>query len=364
MKMISYRLAQYKIIENENGDLWWECYADFATTNSGKCFIAGNILFLEPYSEVSEPGYLILEYNELLNKLPRWEKTKYYCSSYTFRPCKTGRILPKKELSKRSRERTERVTNSVTTEVSGNGGIKPKQSDETEAISYRLAQYEIIENESGELWWKAHAGLGRVRHGKCLIEDGILFIGASSKADLKKPGESGFLSREFLKHLNQLPKWEKTKYYCSSYTLRHCKTGRTPPNEEMSKRSRERMERITNSVTTEVSGNGGIKPKQSDEINAKFKLSGERMENTGRQLISKMWSAATIFIQLCEGDAHIKFKKYINRTQKWMFSTGTRFLVLCTGFLAVLSDRRKRRQNGSYQETQNRHDDNVHNDND
>ena len=79
----SYRLGQYKIIENENGNLWWECYAHFATTNSGKCFVIGNILFLEPYSKISEPGYLLLEYDELLNKLPQWEKTKYYCSTYT-----------------------------------------------------------------------------------------------------------------------------------------------------------------------------------------------------------------------------------------------------------------------------------------
>jgi hypothetical protein len=83
MMKLSYRLGQYKIIENENGNLWWECYAHFATTNNGKCFVAGNILFLEPYSKISEPGYLLLEYNELLNKLPQWEKTKYYCFTYT-----------------------------------------------------------------------------------------------------------------------------------------------------------------------------------------------------------------------------------------------------------------------------------------
>jgi hypothetical protein len=362
MKMISYRLAQYKIIENENGDLWWECYADFATTNSGKCFIAGNILFLEPYSEVSEPGYLILEYNELLNKLPRWEKTKYYCSSYTLRPSKTGRILPKKELSKRSCKRTERVKNSVTTEGSGNGGIEPKQSDETKAISYRLAQYEIMEGENGEVWWKAHAGLGRVRHGKCFIEDSILFIGASN-ADVKKPGEPGFLRREFITHLNQLPQWEKTKYYCSGYTLRSCKTPRILPKKELSKRPRERTQRLTNRVTTEDSGNGGIEPKQPDQINAKLKLSGERTENTVRQLISQMCSAVISFRQLHKGDTYVRLKKYTNRAQKWIVSMGARLLLICTGLFALLSHRLKRRQNGSYQETQNWQDD-VHNNND
>ena len=34
-----------------------------------------------------------------------------------------------------------------------------------------------------------------------------------------------------------------------------------------------------------------------------------------------------------------------------MFSAGTRLLVLCTGFLSVLSGRGKRRENGSYQDS-------------
>jgi hypothetical protein len=291
MMKLSYRLGQYKIIENENGDLWWECYAYFATTNSGKCFVVGNILFLEPYTKISEPGYLILEYNELLNKLPQWEKTKYYCSTYTIRSCKTGRTPPGNAISSSAREEAKRGTHNVTTDVTGTGRGKTEQSDEANSISYRLAQYEIIENESGELWWKAHAGLGRVRHGKCFVEDGMLFIGASSKADLKKPGESGFLRREFLKHLNQLPKWEKTEYYCSSYTLRLCKTGGIPLKRETNSRSRERTKRVVNSVTTEASAIAGLKPKQSDETYAKFKRSGERTENTIRQLTSQMCSA-------------------------------------------------------------------------
>ena len=348
---LSYRLGQYKIIENENGDLWWECYAHFATTNSGKCFVVGNILFLEPYSKISEPGYLLLEYNELLNKLSQWEKTKYYCSTYTIRSCKTARTPPGNEISSRARERTKRVTNGVTPEASVSGGIKPQESNQANSISYRLAQYEIIENESGELWWKAHAGLGRVSHGKCFIKDGMLFIEASSEADLKKPGEPGFLRREFLKHLNQLPKWEKTEYYCSSYTLRLCKTGGIPLEREMSSRARERTKKITNSVTTEVSGSRGLKPKPFDETHAKFKQSGEHTENIIRQLISQVSIAAISFRQVSKGKAHVKFNKYINQTQKWMFSVGTRLLVLCTGFLSVLSGRLKRRQNGSDQDS-------------
>ena len=46
---------------------------------------------------------------------------------------------------------------------------------------------------------------------------------------LFKTEEPGFLKDEFIQHLNKFPKWEKTKYYCSSYTIYNCKTGRISP---------------------------------------------------------------------------------------------------------------------------------------
>ena len=44
-------------------------------------------------------------------------------------------------------------------------------------VSYRLGQYQIIERDDGELWWKSHGGFASVRTGKCFIEGDILFIG-------------------------------------------------------------------------------------------------------------------------------------------------------------------------------------------
>jgi hypothetical protein len=58
-----------------------------------------------------------------------------------------------------------------------------------------------------------------LRSGKCFIHEDILFI---------KPSDStgpGFLKGEFLDHLNKLPKWGKTKYYCASYKIYECKSG-------------------------------------------------------------------------------------------------------------------------------------------
>lgn len=86
-------------------------------------------------------------------------------------------------------------------------------------MAYRLAEYQIFENQPGDLWWETHVGLGSSRSGKCFIKGDILFL---------KPGDStgpGFLKGEFLDHLNKLPKWGKTKYYCASYKIYKCKSG-------------------------------------------------------------------------------------------------------------------------------------------
>ena len=57
MPKSSYRLDQYKIIENEHGDLWWETHIGLGSLKSGKCFINGEILFIKP-SDYSEAGFL------------------------------------------------------------------------------------------------------------------------------------------------------------------------------------------------------------------------------------------------------------------------------------------------------------------
>ena len=89
----------------------------------------------------------------------------------------------------------------------------------TENNSYKLAQYEIIEGSDGTLRWESHGGLSGLNTGKCLIIGNVLVIGPS---ELERPG---YLKREFLEHLNKLPPWEKTEYYCPSHVLYRCQTG-------------------------------------------------------------------------------------------------------------------------------------------
>ena len=93
MQHTAYRLGEYKIIEYEHGDLWWETHIGLGSLKSGKCFINGDILFIKP-SDSTGPGFLKGEFLDHLNKLPKWEKTKYYCASYKIHECKSGSSKP------------------------------------------------------------------------------------------------------------------------------------------------------------------------------------------------------------------------------------------------------------------------------
>lgn len=107
----------------------------------------------------------------------------------------------------------------------------------TKETFYRLGRYEIIEKENGQVWWESHSGLGSAKGGKCFVEGNILFIGPS------RTEKDGFLKREFIERLNQLPPWQKTKYYSPSHTIYNCKTGRVSP--ELG--AREELNKQTNS---------------------------------------------------------------------------------------------------------------------
>jgi hypothetical protein len=89
MKERSYRLGQYEIILEREGGIRWESHGGFAETRSGRCFIEGNVLFLGPTEEV-ESGSLKNEFLEYLEQYPSWDKTDYYCPSYTLYACKAA----------------------------------------------------------------------------------------------------------------------------------------------------------------------------------------------------------------------------------------------------------------------------------
>lgn len=128
-----YRLGQYKIIEKHNGALSWESYGGFSSVKGGKCFIEGDILFLGA-SKTKKHGYLLLEFKEHLDQLPRWEKTQYYSPSHTIYSCKTGRRCLLEERDREPDRGMERIKNNDYDEVTKGRGILAKQSVATEVI--------------------------------------------------------------------------------------------------------------------------------------------------------------------------------------------------------------------------------------
>jgi hypothetical protein len=68
----AYRLKQYRIIEYENGLLWWETHYDFGRQRIGDCFIYGNILIIGHCGEEKD-GALIGEFLDSLKRLTPWD---------------------------------------------------------------------------------------------------------------------------------------------------------------------------------------------------------------------------------------------------------------------------------------------------
>jgi hypothetical protein len=219
MQKIAYRLAEFKITENQHGDLWWEMHIGLGSLKIGKCFINGDILFIKP-SDSTGPGFLKGEFLDHLNKLPKWEKTKYYCASYKIYECQSIR---REQLfdgvkSRLHGETILRKSELIQKEIT-KAARKSVKVDTKKHIPYKLQRYEIIEKNNGQFFWKSYGGLGSLKKGRCCIKGNILFLepGKTELSDHRK--------KEFLQQLNRLPDWERTKYFCASYAIYNSKTG-------------------------------------------------------------------------------------------------------------------------------------------
>jgi hypothetical protein len=219
MKNTAYRLAEYKVIENEHGDLWWETHIGLGSQKSGKCFINEDILFIKPSDSIG-PGFLKGEFLDHLSKLPKWEKTKYYCASYKIHKCKSGSGKPIFDGSDRQGlNKAILLKNGLIQNEAIKTRRKSFKVDTVAHNCYRLRRHEIVEKDNGQFFWKSHGGPGRSTTGRCHIKGRILFL---------EPGEterSNLIKKEFRKQLNGLPDWERTKYFCVSYTIYDSKTG-------------------------------------------------------------------------------------------------------------------------------------------
>lgn len=190
-----YRLAEYKIIEGEDGHIWWETHSGFCAVKMGNCFVNGSILFIEPGHTSEENGFLKGEFIDQLNRLPKWLKTKYYCTSFNIFKCKVDQ---------------NRKPSSANNQLYKS----PDQGD----VSYRLSQFEIIEQMDGKLLWKSYSGRWTIKVGTCYVDGNILLFGRG------EPEKTNIIKKDFLERLFLLPVWEKTNFLCHNYTLYSCET--------------------------------------------------------------------------------------------------------------------------------------------
>lgn len=219
MQTIAYKIAEYKIIESVHGDLSWECHFGLGASKNGKCFINGDILYLIP-SDNTDSGFLKGEFLDHLNKLPKWKKTKYYCTSYKIYECKSGKIKQflERRYNRLQDETILRKNELNQTEVTSNNLISDR-AYKSGKLFYKLHRYEIIKRKDGQLFWKSYSGLKSLNEGRCFINGSILFL---EHGENKR---TGFSKREFLEKLIPLSDWEGTKYYCKSYSIYYSDTG-------------------------------------------------------------------------------------------------------------------------------------------
>jgi hypothetical protein len=216
MKTAIYKLGEYKIIQSNTSELRWETHFGLAEQQDGRCFKKGMILFIGP-AENNYSGFLKREFLDHLKPYPSWLKTKYYCKGLEVYHCKTGKRVTKKEMLLWTFDRGS----------DGGGGGFSKKSDqrlnnisgrrEIVKVAFSLQRYEIIK-KNGQVVWKTDTGPNTIGSGIAIILEDILFIGS------KKNEQSNLTKRKFLSNLQQLPKWDETKYY-SKLSLHDCRTG-------------------------------------------------------------------------------------------------------------------------------------------
>lgn len=223
MKTTHYKLKEYKITEYDSDELSWEAHFGVGSLREGRCYKKGSILFIGP-AEYERLGYLMLEYTDHLKKLPAWQKMDYYCTSNDIFHCDTGRCVDKEEMNLWKYDPPRKENMSLDFNSINLGHISTVKSSEEKA--YRLHRYEIIEKENGRIFWNSCSSSAGGKIGFCIIVEDILFIGPLLIA------QKSYTKHQFLDHLKQLPKWERTKYFCPKFILHECKVTERKHKEE------------------------------------------------------------------------------------------------------------------------------------
>ena len=218
MRESFYKLDEYKIIESDTGDLRWEAHFGIGRLQEGRCFRKGMILFIGPV-ESDRLGFLKGEFLDHLKPFPAWLKTKYFCRGLDVSHCKTGKKVKKVEMQLWMLDRGIDEGDKLYSEKTGHRLNNISTRRTTVDVAFRLQKYEIIKKANNQFVWRTYAGPNTVSGGNCIILEDILFIGSWQNK------QSTMSKRQFLGNLQQLPKWDQTKYFCSKLSLHECKTG-------------------------------------------------------------------------------------------------------------------------------------------
>ncbi len=101
-----YRLNEYRISEFGDGRLWWDAHSGFGSQIGGPCFVYGSILLIGTRCN-EENGFLKLEFNGTLKKLPLWNRTRYFCFASTLLDVSSGRNTCEDQLQQRDTNSTQ-----------------------------------------------------------------------------------------------------------------------------------------------------------------------------------------------------------------------------------------------------------------
>jgi hypothetical protein len=202
MKTAVYKLNEYRIIEDENGLLWWETHYGFGVQRGGMCFTHNDILIIGPYSH-EEIGYLKGEFLDRLEKLPLWNKTKHYCFASELLDVASGRSLDQNFL--------DRIFCPASIGSNHAGPVL-----DGDPGTFRLEKYQITVATNGQVIWQAYGGMNRVFAGQCRIQSGVLFMGPEEQE--KEEDCKG----DFFKKLDTLPQWDRTRIWSRGLALRPC----------------------------------------------------------------------------------------------------------------------------------------------
>jgi len=200
MNEIKYRLGEFIITEYDRFLFTWEMNIGLGAQRSGRCFIGGNVLVIEPWDR-EEAGYLKLEFHQHLMKLPAWNKTRYYCFASSLSKIGTEQSLKSYLIEQLSIDKT---------------GVRAAGINVPD--TFRLSRYKIIVSENSLISWQTIGEFNKTITGKCFTESGILFIGP--KEDELDEGQS---RQYFLNGLKKLPQWDKTFAWGQYGSLRICK---------------------------------------------------------------------------------------------------------------------------------------------